>query len=206
MAKNGIFNSENWLWKPFSWVADVVLLSCLWFLCSAPLVTMGAATAAAYDVAARCIRGDDRGFFSRFFRTFKAEWKQATLSLLLWAAVIGGSYALVRLFGNSVAVTDGSVMLTVAGLLMVVVLAGVACWVLPIQSRFDMSFGAVTAAAVKLALGNMPRTMALGLLTVLCAFLCIRLWLPFMVLPGVLMLLWTLLLEPVFRQFEPEEE
>lgn len=206
MAKNSIFNSDNWLWKPFSWVADVFLLSALWLLSSVPLVTMGAATAAAYDTAARCVRGTDRAFFARYFRTFKREWKSATVLFLFWAAIVAGAFGLVKLFGNSVAVTDGSVVLTVAGLLLVAVVLGVACWVLPIQSRFTMSFGAVCAAAARLALGNMPRTMVLGILTALCGWLCLQFWIPFLFLPGILLLLWTVLLEPVFRKFEETEE
>lgn len=206
MAKGTLFNHENWVWKPFSYVADVVLLSGMWFLCSVPLITLGATTAAAYDVAARCIRGADRGFFSRFFRTFKQEWKLATLSLLLWALILAGGYGLVRWFGNSVTVNDTTVMLTTAGLLLLSVILGIACWVPAVQSRFAMPFGQLNVMAVKLALANMPRTMALGILTTICGWLCLQFWVPFLFLPGVMLLLWTLLLEPVFSQYTDDSE
>ena len=71
--KNSLFNSENWLWSPFSLVADFLILSCLWLLCSIPVLTLGAATAAMYDCCARCMKDGDRAMFSRFFRTFRRE-------------------------------------------------------------------------------------------------------------------------------------
>lgn len=200
MAK--FFSSENWVWSPFNLIADVFILSGLWFVCSVPLVTAGAATAALYDCAARCVRGRDDKIFARFFRTFKRELVSGGLALALWTAVIAGAYWLVRHFGNTVAVSETTTMVTAAMLLLVVAVVGVACWVLPLLSRFTFSFGQLNATAVKLALGNMPRTLLLGLVTVVCGYFCIQFWLPFFFLPAVMALIWTFLIEPVFRPFE----
>ena len=43
---NQIFNPENFFWKCFDKMADVVGLSLLWFMCSLPVVTIGPACAA----------------------------------------------------------------------------------------------------------------------------------------------------------------
>ena len=202
MAK--FFSSENWVWKPFDLIADVFILSCLWFVCSVPVLTMGAATTALYDCVARCVRGSDDRMFSRFFRTFKNELIPSALAMGFWALIIGGQFALVRHYGNSVEVNDGTTMVTVALLLGVVVTVGVFCWVLPMLSRFSMGFGAINANAVKLALANIPRTMVLGIVTVIAGVVCIQLWIPFFFMPAVLALIWSYLLEPVFRKFMDE--
>jgi len=204
MAK--FFSSENWVWKPFDLVADVFLLSCLWFVCSVPIVTMGAATTALYDCVVRCVRGKDERMFARFFRTLKNELIPSALCMALWACIIGGLYSLVKGYGNSVAVTDTTTVITVALLLGVVVAVGVFCWVLPLQSRFTMGFGALNATAVKLALANIPRTMVLGIVTVVAGVICIQLWIPFFFVPAILALIWSWLLEPVFRKFMEETE
>ena len=196
------FSSENWVWTPFNLVADVFILSGLWFVCSVPLVSAGAATAALYDCAARCVRGKDEKLFARFFRTLKRELLTGALALGLWSAIIAGAYQLVKTFGNSVAVSQTTTMVTVAMLLIVVVLVGIACWVLPLLSRFTFTFGQLNATAVKLALGNMPRTLLLGLATVVCGYFCIQFWLPFFFLPAVLAIIWTIFIEPVFKPFE----
>ena len=56
---NQIFNPENFFWKCFDKMADVVGLSLLWFMCSLPVVTIGPAWAALYDAAAGCVRGGE---------------------------------------------------------------------------------------------------------------------------------------------------
>ena len=196
------FSRDNWLWNPFSWIADMVVLSCLWVICSVPLLTIGASTAALYDCAARCVRGTDEKIFARFFRTFRRELVQSVPSLLLWCAVIVGGYAAISLYGNNVSVTSASVAITTALLLLLTVLVGVAAWVFPLLSRFTFGVVQLNVMAIKLALIHLPRTMALGMITVLAAFLCAQFIAPLFFLPGVLAWLWTLLLERVFRKYE----
>lgn len=203
MAK--FFSNENWIWKPFDYIADVFLLSGIWFVCSIPVITIGAVTTGLYDCCARCVRGKDQQMFSRFFRTAKREFVPATLSLLLWSVIVGLGYELVKAFGNSVTVTNATMALTTAMLLLLTVVVGIGCWVLPLLSRFTFSFGQLQITAVKLAIAHLPRTMILGIATVLAGFLCIRLWVPFIFLPAVLALVWTWLLEPVFRTYMEEE-
>ena len=43
-----LFNPESFLWKPFGYIGDLVVLSLLW-VCSIPVVTLGASSAALYD-------------------------------------------------------------------------------------------------------------------------------------------------------------
>ena len=79
---NQIFNPENFFWKCFDKMADVLGLSLLWLLCSLPVITAGPACAALYDAAARCVRGGEPGPYRRFFRTFRQEFKSAALCWL----------------------------------------------------------------------------------------------------------------------------
>lgn len=203
MAK--FFSSDNWIWKPFDYAADVLILSGMWFLCSVPVITMGAATTTLYDCTARCVRGHDKAMFARFFRTFKREFLPSLMSLLLWALMIAGGYQLIRLYGNSVPVSDTSTMVTVGLLFLLTIVIGIFSWVLPLLSRFTFSFGQLQITAIKLAFANLPRTILLGVLTVLGGYLCIQLWVPFLVVPEILMILWSLLMEPVFQKYMPPE-
>lgn len=200
------FRSDSFIWKPFGWAADVLILSGLWFVCSAPLVTMGAATCALYDCVVRCVREDDKEEFGRFFRTFKRELIPSALSSLLWAGILWGLYLGIKAFGNSVAVTSGTIIFTTALLVILACIVGVFCWVLPLLSRFTFSLGTLNLTAVKLALVHLPRTMILGIVTILCAYFCLQFWIPFLFLPMLLMLFWSLLMEPVFREYMDNEE
>ena len=200
------FNSESPVWKPFGWIGDLVFLSLLWVVISIPLFTIGATTTALYDAVAHGFRKKEPETVHRFFHTLKAEFKTATFTTLLWAVVIGGLYAVIRLFGNHVAVNDVTVAVTIAGLVILIAAVGVVSWVFPLLSRFTFDVKSLSSTAVKLAIQHLPSTLILGFITVLCGFLCIRFWIPFFFLPAVMTLLWSLLTERVFRRYEPDEE
>ncbi len=41
-----VFNGDNWLFRPFGWLVDVVVLSVMWVVCALLLVPFGGGTAA----------------------------------------------------------------------------------------------------------------------------------------------------------------
>lgn len=64
-------------------VFDAIVLGLLWVLCSLPVVTMGAASAALYIATRRCLVRGESYLLRTFFRAFRDNWKQATLVWLL---------------------------------------------------------------------------------------------------------------------------
>lgn len=200
--KNSLFNSENWIWQPFGLVADFLILSCLWLIFSIPMVTVGAASAAMYDCCARCIKDGDRALFSRFFRTFRRELLKSIPSTLLWAAILGLLFFLIRSFTGSATDTDINLVLAYAMVVFLAVAVGIASWVFPLLSRFTFDFASLNMTAIRLALAHLPRTMALGAVNIAAGWLCLRLLMPVMVAPGIAALLSAYLLEPVFKPYE----
>ena len=200
--KNSLFNSENWIWQPFGLVADFLILSCLWLIFSIPMVTVGAASTAMYDCCARCIKDGDRALFSRFFRTFRRELLKSIPSTLLWAAILGLLFFLIRSFTGSAAGTDINLVLAYAMVVFLAVAVGTASWVFPLLSRFTFDFASLNITAIRLALAHLPRTMALGAVNIAAGWLCLRLLMPVMVAPGIAALLSAYLLEPVFKPYE----
>ena len=83
-----LFNPQNAFWSVFGKIADVLALSLLWVICSLPVVTMGAATAALYDASVKCVRRGESGTLARFFRTFRRELATASLVTVLWGALL----------------------------------------------------------------------------------------------------------------------
>lgn len=200
--KNSLFNSENWIWQPFGKVADFLILSCLWLLCSIPVVTAGAAFAALYDCCARCVKGGEREMLSRFFRTFRRELGQGSLSFLLWAAILGGGLLLIRAFTANAGGTDGNVILAYAMVALLAMLVGICAWVFPLLSRFTFPFASLQTTALRLAMAHLPRTILLIAVVFSAGWLCLRLLMPIMVVPGIAGLLAAYILEPVFQTYE----
>lgn len=200
------FNSENAFWKPLGWLGDVVFLSLLWFVISVPLITLGATTTALYDAVVHGFRKKDPETVMRFFRTLKKEFKTATAATVLWGVVLGVLYWVLRQFGNRVAVNDTTVVITLAGLVILMLAVGMVSWVFPLLSRFTFDVRSLSVTAVKLAIQQLPSTLVLGFITVLCGYLCFTYWFPFFFLPALMTLAWSLLTERVFRRYEPDED
>ena len=172
--KNRFFSADNWLWSPFGWVADFLILSGLWVLCCMPVVTAGAACTALYDCAAHCMLGGELTMFSRFFRTFRRELKLGSLSFLLWGAVLAAAVMLIRAFTGSAEASDGNLMLAYGFVFLLAVLVGIAAWVFPLLSRFTFGFGGLQATAVKMAVAYLPRTAGLAIVNLAAGWVCLK--------------------------------
>ena len=170
----GFFSPDNWYWKPFSHVGDAVILSGLWTLCSIPLFTLGGATAALYDTVAHCVRGGETDLFSRFFSTFRREWKSGFCAAAPWLLLLFFAYRAVRSVILRLSPGSGAVMLA-AGLIFLLILAvGLFSWVLPLLSRFTFSPIPLQVTALRLACAHPFRTVASGVCTAVCFSLCLR--------------------------------
>lgn len=79
----GIFNYDNPVWRFIGKLGDLIILNVLWLICSIPIFTIGASTTAVYYVTMKLVRDDDGYTFRSFFRSFKENFKQATVIWLL---------------------------------------------------------------------------------------------------------------------------
>ena len=200
------FNPDNWLWRGFGRLADFFILSALWILCSIPAVTIGAASIALYDTEAHCFRYNEGGMVSRFFRTFKRELVRGILLTVVWAVagyLLNVSYQIMTQLG------DGSTFWTILSLVYFVILTipvGMACWAIGLQSRFTYGFGQLHKNAAMFALGYFPRTIAIVLIFVVFYNVIINIFILVMFLPALMVNLQSMIMEPVFRKYMPEEE
>ena len=67
-------------------VIDIVTAGLLWLLCSLPLVTLGASSAALYYCVVKCIRHERGRLVKSFFAAFRRDFKAATLLWLIFLA------------------------------------------------------------------------------------------------------------------------
>ena len=76
-------------------IANIILLSCTWLICSIPVLTIGPATAALYYVAQKLVAGENPKIFRSFFHSFRDNLKQG----MILALIFGISAALLILVG-----------------------------------------------------------------------------------------------------------
>ena len=61
-------------------------LNLLWFICSLPIITIGASTTALYYCCLKIVRDQDNHIGAMFFRAFRENFRQATV---LWLIMLG---------------------------------------------------------------------------------------------------------------------
>jgi len=198
----GIFNSQNKGWQFIGLLGDLLILSLLWLVCSFPILTLGASTAALYDAAARGIREKATLPYVRFFKTLKAELLRSIPSTLLWLLVL--ALGLLGIRGYALSVSPGAVSYVtgIAALVLMLLPLGAACWAFPLLSRFTFNFVGLNVTAIKLAVAQLPRTIVLALSAYAFVWLCLRLVLPVFFLPALLALGWSYIIEPVFKKYQ----
>ena len=205
MFKN-LFNPDNPLMITMTQVTDCIFLSLFWLLCSFPLVTIGASSAALYDAVYYGFRQGDKHPWGRFFRSFKSNLKSGILPGIIYLVIFGfGAWALIQVW-NAVAWEQVNIAAFSAAALVVMLLLGILSIIFPMLSRFNNSLWALLRNSLLLGLLHLPRTLGLGLVNGLSILLCARFIFPLFFLPALANLIDTLFLEPMFKPYMGEEE
>lgn len=201
-----IFDPEKGLWRLMSRLVDVLSLSLLWTFCSLPVITLGAATAALYDAAARGMRGQERSPWKRFLRTFRRELGASAAVTVVWGILLAALTAILGLLWQA-QVNDvaGAPVLLAAFLVLLLLPVGAACWMFPLLSRFTFRPAGLIMTSLRFAVGYLPYTLVIVVITALAALSVWMLWLPVFVMPCVTALLWSLPMERAFRKYMPAE-
>lgn len=201
-----LFSPDTPLMIVMGQITDCIFLSLFWIVGCVPVVTLGASFAALYDASYRTFRKGEKNGWQRFFHVYKQNWKSGILPTLVFLAACWGlASGMIALWNAAVAGNVGW-MLFSAGAFVAVLLVGVLSVLFPMLSRFDNPTGALLKNTLVLSIGNLPRTLILGILNTVAAALCIRFVFPLFFLPALAALIGSLLIEPMFKPYMPEED
>ena len=204
-----LFNLENPVIQFLARVGDLMCMNALFLICSIPIFTIGASAAALHKVTQEIACDEDQGILKTFFKAFRSNFKQATVSWLLvlvFFAGIGCNLLLVQTFCTG---TLSMVLRCLLGAASILVLAE-ASFLFPLIVRYDNTLREHAVNAGILAVVKLPRTIALVLLNLLPVLI-------FMISPktfletlvfwlalgfGFSSYLGSILLVPVFKELE----
>lgn len=87
---NRLFNMDNKFFAFMGKVADLCILNLLCLICCIPIVTAGASMTALYYVTMKMVRNEESYLFRSFIKSFKQNFKQATIIhiIMLASAII----------------------------------------------------------------------------------------------------------------------
>ena len=202
-----IFNLDNPVWNFMGKVADLVILNLLVIVCSIPIFTIGASWTAMYFVTMRMVRKEESYIVRDFFRSFKENFKQATviwLFALFAVGIFAGDVIIYRMIPEQIPKA-----LMIAVLVLAYLVLGTIIYVFPMLSRYHNTIKGTIKNAFLVSVVNIPYTIIFVLLMSIPFIMAVFLveLMPFVIMVGfslpayVASIFWV----RMFRKFEQQE-
>lgn len=202
------FDSENPVMRFLARLVDLTVLNVITILYSLPLITAGGALTAMNYVLLHLHRGEETYIIRMFRKSFRANFKQGIPEGLLVLAAAGiTAVDLWALHGSeSPVATMMMIVITIIAIMIFVV----SIYMFALQSRYENTVSGTILNAVRLALGNLPRSIAMALIWGVWIFVLVYMHkaapmlfaIMGLTLPGYLC---TMVYDKVFRDLESEE-
>lgn len=206
-----LFHLDNPFVQLLSRVGDMILANVLFLLCSVPVFTLGASVAALNKVTQDIVYDRDSGIVKTFFRAFRENFGQATITWLVMLAFfvgMGCNYLIVvSYFTGNLAMILKAVLLLIA-----VLIISICVYLFPLMVRYANGLRDHCMNAAILMIVKLPKTILMDVLTLLpllIAYLSMKVFvqtLIFWVVIGFAFLSYSCsnLLTPVFKELEGE--
>ncbi|MBQ3532587.1 MAG: YesL family protein [Oscillospiraceae bacterium] len=147
-----LFDPDSAFGRAMETVLQLVVLNVLWLVCSLPIVTIGASSAALYGVLFKKVEDKDARVARQFFTAFRQNWKRATGTWLILLAVI-----LVCLFDFRFAKLMDSFLWKVVAMIGLQVVGMICTFLFPLLARYENTWRNQLRNALLLGVANLPR-------------------------------------------------
>ena len=187
-------------------MADLLILNIITVLMCLPIITAGAALTAMHYVLLKMVRGEEGYIIKSFFRSFKREFRQATVLWILYvalAALMASNLVLVLQGSGRYPIWLPSSIVVVAVLELMFMI-----YTFAMLSRFDDTIYHTLLNAVTLTFAELPRSLEMAVITIipLIAFFRVSILLPVLILFGLSVpgYACAMIYDPVFRKIEKQ--
>jgi len=192
--------SNNKVISVINKVVDAVILSLLWVLCSLPVITIGASSAALYHAVSESVIQDKGYAYKSFFKSFKLSFRQSiffTVAFLLFATTF--LFIIFFFYYNPMGLF--SQVYSVFCLFCLALTALGHTYVFALIGRFDLTSRQILSLLVRLIFRNLPRSLLI--LIVFALLLNFTISYPFLLLiaPCGYVLIVSLLMESPVKRY-----
>lgn len=152
-----LFNLDSPLMQFLSRMADLMWLNILTFICCIPIITIGPALTAMHYMCLKMVRNEECYITKGFFKSFKENFKQATiiwLLLLVMIVVFVGDFVIMKY-----AQLDFPKVLQILILIVAVLTLFTATFVFPVLARFDNTISRTLKNAFVMSILQFPKTI-----------------------------------------------
>ena len=196
--------TDSGIMRVLSKICDIVCLNVLWLVCSLPIITIGASSAALYYATVKSVKNRNGYAVQEFFRSFR---QNLVPGMVLWLIILAVSVILRLNIGILMAKASGYV-----GLFFICLYAAAAiyigmaaCYLFPALSRFDMSPGWLLKLSLYMVVRYFLTTLALALVLACMGAFAYRIPILIFFIPGPVAFLFSEFLERVLKKHEPSD-
>lgn len=200
------FNVNNKFFSGLGKLVDCVWLSLLWFFCCIPVVTIGASSSALYYAVHKSIRGNQGYTTVNFFSAFKSNFKQATLSYLVWLVVMLVQFGDCLITGELLKTGSSLGLFYYFFLVLTVMGTGWGCYLFPYVARFENTIKMTLKNTVLLEIRHLPWSFLMMVLILVSVIVIYIMPLVLFFWPALLTLIFDYILERLFRQYMSKED
>ena len=159
-----LFNMDNKFFSFMGRAADLFMLNVVFVICCLPVVTIGASLTALHYVTLKMARNEESYIIRSFFKSFKQNFKQATiinLIMLLIAGVLYFDTNIVRQMGGSM-----SKVLYIIFIALGIIYLAVFLYIYPVLAKFYNSVKNTFRNAFLMSIMHLPYTILMALVTI----------------------------------------
>jgi len=151
------FDMDSPVMRFLNRVGDLMILNILMVVCCIPVITAGAAFTAIHYVLLKIVRGEEGYLVKGFFKSFRSNFKQATLIWLLMLLVVVVYIGDIWIFNYSGLTFPKALIIAVVAVAVLLLL--IAVYVFPVLARFENSIKNTLKNAMLLAFANLPKSI-----------------------------------------------
>ena len=154
-----IFDLDSPLMNVLNKMADLMWLNILTLISCIPVITAGAALTSMHYVALKIVRNEESYITRSFFKSFKTNFRQATLIwllLMLVAAILGGDYYIITKSGMQFSQVLVVLIMAAGGLVICTSL-----YVFAVLAKFDNTIMGTIRNAIIMSILQLPKTVVM---------------------------------------------
>ena len=158
-----LFNMDNKFFTVMGHVADLMILNIVFLICCLPVVTIGASLTALHYVTLKMVRNEESYIVKSFFKSFKQNFKQATIINLIMLLFGGLLYLDLNIINNM----SGS-MASVLHVLFItfgIVYFVIFLYLYPVLAKFYNTIKHTFRNAFLMSIRHLPYTVLMALIT-----------------------------------------
>lgn len=206
---SGLFDLDAPIWVWMGEVADVIILSILWWICSCGIITIGASTTAVFYVLGKKVRKESTYVVADFFKSLKQNLKQSIPLSIIY--IIAGFSCI--LYG--VLIVDGLMNKENSSMLKFIIPLAIfigfeflnyGTYLWAVLSRFDMKTKRLCQTCFIMTHKHLLTTLLNTVLYALAVVLTLRFPFFIVVAPGVIILGQSFLMQSLFLRYVTSAE